>query len=132
MVGAFYCVAAVRFQVSNLQHNKRSGAFCWLAQTSLLVGGQLTLLLTLFALKFSLGDDIPATHYLTMVDALFIAVSVMVVFALVWGIYVIYLFQSGRVERGHKFEHRSNLIFLLLLGLVFLAWVASYLLPVSH
>ncbi len=95
------------------------------------VGGQLTLLLTLFALKFSLGDDIPATHYLTMVDALFIAVSVMVVFALVWGIYVIYLFQSGRVERGHKFEHRSNLIFLLL-GLVFLAWVASYLLPVSH
>ena len=95
------------------------------------VGGQLTLLLTLFALKFSLGDDIPATHYLTMVDALFIAVSVMVVFALVCGIYVIYLFQSGRVERGHKFEHRSNLIFLLL-GLVFLAWVASYLLPVSH
>ena len=95
------------------------------------VGGQLTLLLTLFALKFSLGDDIPATHYLTMVDALFIAVSVMVVFALVWGIYVIYLFQSGRVELGHKFEHRSNLIFLLL-GLVFLAWVASYLLPVSH
>ena len=66
-----------------------------------------------------------------MVDALFIAVSVMVVFALVWGIYVIYLFQSGRVELGHKFEHRSNLIFLLL-GLVFLAWVASYLLPVSN
>ena len=124
-------MAAVRSQVSNVQHNKRSGAFCWLAQTSLLVGSQLTLLLTLFALKFSLGDDIPATHYLTMVDALFIAVSVMVVFALVWGIYVIYLFQSGRVERGHKFEHRSNLIFLLL-GLVFLAWVASYLLPVSH
>ena len=28
-----------------------------------------------------------------VIDALFIAVSVMVVFALVWGIYVIYLFQ---------------------------------------
>ena len=95
------------------------------------VGGQLTLLLTLFALRFSLGDDIPATHYLTMVDALFIAVGIMVVFALMWGIYVIYLFQSGRVELGYKFEHKSNAVFLFI-GIVFLAWVSSYIFRVSH
>ena len=68
MGGAFYCVVAARSQVNNVHHNKRSRAFCWLAQTSLLVGRQLT----------------------AVIDALFIAVSVRVVFALVWGIYFLY------------------------------------------
>ena len=36
------------------------------------VNGQVTLLLTIFALRFSLGDQIPNTHYLTLVDWLFI------------------------------------------------------------
>ena len=36
------------------------------------VGGQLTLLLTIFALKFTLGDQVPHTHYLNLVDLLFI------------------------------------------------------------
>jgi hypothetical protein len=53
------------------------------------ISGQLTLLLTLFALKFSLGDNIPAIHYLTMIDALFIAVGIVVVLTLIWGIYVV-------------------------------------------
>ena len=89
------------------------------------VGGQLTLLLTLFALKFSLGDEIPATHYLTMIDALFIAVGLIVVLALVWGIYVIYSFQSGRIEFAQKLEHKSNIIFLLLAACL-LSWVFTY------
>ena len=95
------------------------------------VGGQLTLLLTLFALKFSLGDDIPATHYLTMIDALFVAVGIMVVFALMWGIYTIYLFQSGRVELGYKFEHKSNVVFVFV-ALVFLAWILSFIFRTGH
>ena len=89
------------------------------------VGGQLTLLLTLFALKFSLGEDIPATHYLTMIDALFVAVGFIVVVALMWGIYVIYLFQSGSVELGHKFEQKSNAVFLFV-ALIFMIWVSSF------
>jgi len=89
------------------------------------VGGQLTLLLTLFALKFSLGDDIPATHYLTMVDALFVAVGFIVVVVLMWGIYVIYLFQSGNVELGHKFEHKSNSVFFFA-ALILMVWVSSF------
>mgnify|MGYP003783909929 CR=1 FL=1 len=89
------------------------------------VGGQLTLLLTLFALKFSLGDDIPATHYLTMIDALFISVGLLVVLALTWGIYIIYLFQAGRVELAQKFELKSNMIFLLVCAGL-LSWVFSF------
>jgi hypothetical protein len=95
------------------------------------VGGQLTLLLTLFALKFSLGDDIPATHYLTMIDALFVAVGIMVVFALMWSIYTIYLFQSGRVELGYKFEHKSNVVFVVV-ALFFLVWILSFIFRTGH
>tara|TARA_A100001388_G_scaffold209442_1_gene159917 strand:- start:258 stop:566 length:309 start_codon:yes stop_codon:yes gene_type:complete len=36
------------------------------------IGGQLTLLLTIFALKFTLGDQVPHTHYLNLIDLLFI------------------------------------------------------------
>ena len=36
------------------------------------VMGQLTLLLTVFALKFTLGDQVPHTHYLNLVDLLFL------------------------------------------------------------
>jgi hypothetical protein len=44
------------------------------------VKGQLTLLLTVFALKFSLGDEIPHTHYLNLIDLIFlIAIGVIVV-----------------------------------------------------
>lgn len=90
------------------------------------VGGQLTLLLTLFALKFSLGDEIPATHYMTMIDALFISVSLLVVLALLWGMYVIHAFQSGRIEFAQKLEQKSNLIFVLL-ALGSLSWVSTFL-----
>lgn len=91
------------------------------------VGGQLTLLLTLFALKFSLGDEIPATHYMTMIDALFISVGLLVVLALIWGMYVIHAFQSGRIEFAQRLEQKSNIIFVLLaIGL--LSWVSTFLL----
>ena len=89
------------------------------------IGGQLTLLLTLFALKFSLGEEIPQTHYLTLVDALFLSAGVLVVAALVWGIMVIYFFQAGQTKLAYKLEHNSNIVFsLLTVGL--LAWTFSF------
>ncbi|MAH83721.1 MAG: hypothetical protein CBB68_05080 [Rhodospirillaceae bacterium TMED8] len=42
------------------------------ANIDMRVMGQLTLLLTVFALKFTLGDQVPHTHYLNLVDLLFI------------------------------------------------------------
>lgn len=90
------------------------------------VGGQLTLLLTLFALKFSLGDYIPATHYLTLIDALFIAIGLLVVFTLTWGIYIIHLFQSGRIELAGKLERYRNLMYSIAC-LVSGSWVVSFL-----
>jgi hypothetical protein len=50
---------------------------------------------------------------------------------LMWGIYTIYLFQSGRVERGYKFEHKSNVVFVFV-ALVFLAWILSFLFRTGH
>ena len=90
------------------------------------VGGQLTLLLTLFALKFSLGDYIPATHYLTLIDALFIAIGLLVVFTLTWGIYIIHLFQSDRIELAGKLERYRNLVYSIAC-LVSGSWVMSFL-----
>ena len=42
------------------------------------IGGQITLILTLFALKFSLADEIPVTHYLNFIDELFIIATIVV------------------------------------------------------
>ena len=41
------------------------------------IGGQLTLLLTVFALKFSLGEDIPTTHYLNLIDLIIFFTSML-------------------------------------------------------
>ena len=47
------------------------------------VGGQLTLFLTIPALKFALSKDLPSTHYLNLTDALFIWATLVVTFNMV-------------------------------------------------
>ncbi len=42
------------------------------------IGGQITLVLTLFALKFSLANEIPVTHYVNFIDELFIIATIVV------------------------------------------------------
>ena len=47
------------------------------------VGGQLTLFLTIPALKFALSEDLPSTHYLNLTDTLFIWSTLVVTFNMV-------------------------------------------------
>lgn len=50
------------------------------------VGGQLTLFLTIPALKFALAGELPVTHYLNLTDALFIGSTLIVTFNMLMGI----------------------------------------------
>ena len=61
------------------------------------IGGQLTLLLTIFALKFTLGDQVPHTHYLNLIDLLFIIGT---------GIVLLNFFVS--VVLGDLYQRREN------------------------
>ena len=89
------------------------------------VGGQLTLVLALFALRFSLSDSIPTTHYLTLIDALFVSATIIIVGSLCWGIYTIYLMQNGFIEKAKSLDKSSNLI--ILLTIILFGWCGSFL-----
>ena len=54
------------------------------------IGAQLTLFLTIPALKFSLAGQLPTTHYLNFTDALFIWATFVVTFNLIMGIISLY------------------------------------------
>ena len=66
------------------------------------VGGQLTLFLTVPALKFSLGGALPSTHYLNFTDGLFIWATFVVTFNLMIGIISHYKLaeEGGNTNRG--------------------------------
>ena len=68
------------------------------------IGGQLTLLLTVFALKFSLGDQMPQVDYLTVLDAMFIISEIVIALCLCVGIFVIYQIQTGNVAFGKNID----------------------------
>ena len=50
------------------------------------VQGQLTLLLTVFALKFTLAGEIPQTHYMNLIDMIFMIATGAIVLNLGRGI----------------------------------------------
>jgi hypothetical protein len=78
--------------LSLLLNNFSSLAFA--ANADWRIGGQLTLLLTVLALKFSLESELPQTHYLNFSDAMFIVVLVVTIFNLVVGILINNLYQK--------------------------------------
>ena len=68
------------------------------------VGGQLTLLLTTFALKFSLGDSIPHTHYLNLIDLVFLIATGVIVLNLFSSIIISELYLIGTYKNINKLE----------------------------
>ena len=68
------------------------------------VGGQLTLLLTTFALKFSLGDSIPHTHYLNLIDFVFLIATGVIVLNLFSSIFISELYLIGTYKNIKKLE----------------------------
>ena len=90
------------------------------------IGGQLTLLLTVFALRFSVSDEIPLTHYINLLDAVFISSSVIVVINLITSIFIIHLYQSGKDTAGQRAESLSQ-VALPGLTIVLTLWCLSFL-----
>ena len=68
------------------------------------VGSQLTLLLTTFALKFSLGDSIPHTHYLNLIDLVFLIANGVLVLNLFSSIIISELYLIGTYKNINKLE----------------------------
>ena len=66
------------------------------------IGAQLTLFLTIPALKFSLGGQLPTTHYLNFTDALFIWATFVVTFNLIMGVISLYRIPSEGDESGRS------------------------------
>ena len=86
------------------------------------IGAQLTLFLTIPALKFSLAGELPTTHYLNFTDALFIWATFVVTFNLIIGIISKYALPSESDESGHSLERfakiSSPLTAILVIGLL--------------
>ena len=58
----------------------------FLENADLNINGQLVLLLTLVALRFSLGEELPKTHYLNLTDLLFLSSYIICAFNLLGSI----------------------------------------------
>ena len=86
------------------------------------IGAQLTLFLTIPALKFSLAGELPTTHYLNFTDALFIWATVVVTFNLIIGIISLYRIPSEGDESGRSLGRfakiSSPLTTILVIGLL--------------
>ena len=90
------------------------------------IGGQLTLFLTIPALKFSLAGELPTTHYLNFTDALFIWATVVVTYNMMIGIISHYKMASEGANTGRSIERfariSSPLIAVLVISL-FLSYI---------
>ena len=84
------------------------------------IGGQLTLFLTIPALKFSLAGELPTTHYLNFTDALFIWATVVVTYNMMIGIISHYKMANEGANTGRYVERftrvSSPLIAILVIG----------------
>ena len=83
------------------------------------IGGQITLFLSILALKFSLSGQIPATHYLKFVDELFLIATLGVGLNLIMSIVIQKLYVenpdgcASRIESIYKFSQPLILVALL-------------------
>ena len=84
------------------------------------IGGQLTLFLTIPALKFSLAGELPTTHYLNFTDALFIWATVVVTYNMMIGIISHYKMANEGANTGRSIERfarvSSPLVAMLVIG----------------
>ena len=78
------------------------------------INGQLVLLLTLVALRFSLGDELPKTHYLNLTDLLFLSSYVVCSFNLLGSIVLQSYYQRKLSRNTEIIEQRFILVSILL------------------
>ena len=90
------------------------------------IGGQLTLFLTIPALKFSLAGELPTTHYLNFTDALFIWATVVVTYNMMIGIISHYKMANEGANTGRSIERFARISSPLVAALV-IAVLLSYI-----
>ena len=90
------------------------------------IGAQLTLFLTIPALKFSLAGELPTTHYLNFTDALFIWATFVVTFNLIIGIISHYKMANEGANTGRSIERFARISSPLVAALV-IAVLLSYI-----
>jgi hypothetical protein len=90
------------------------------------ISGQLTLLLTIQALKFSLSDAIPDMDHLNFIDAIIASSSTIITIALASGVYVNYINYTAptKVARIDKLTNLLLLITAILTG----CWCVTFIL----
>jgi len=86
------------------------------------IGGQLTLMLTVIALKFSLAGELPKTHYLHLSDALLLVAAIVTTLNLAVGVLLNNAFQKGEMEVVRAKEKQLEII-LMLITLALVGWV---------
>ena len=90
------------------------------------IGGQLTLFLTIPALKFSLAGELPTTHYLNFTDALFIWATIVVTYNMMIGIISHYKMANEGANTGRSIERFARISSPLVAALV-IAVLLSYI-----
>jgi len=78
------------------------------------INGQLVLLLTLVALRFSLGDELPKTHYLNLTDLLFLSSYLVCSINLLGSIVLQSYYQKKLSKNTEIIEERFVLVSILL------------------
>jgi hypothetical protein len=88
------------------------------------MGGHTTLILTIFAIRFALSDSIPTTHYLNLVDALFMITTIIVWLNLLGSLLINSFFRNELITTGQLLERRRTLLSPVLLVILFcgLVW----------
>ena len=81
------------------------------------INGQLVLLLTLVALRFSLGDELPKTHYLNLTDLLFLSSYVVCSFNLLGSI-VLQSYYQGKLSKNTEIIEQRFILVSILVALL--------------
>ena len=86
------------------------------------INGQLVLLLTIVALRFSLGKELPKTHYLNFTDLIFLTAFIVCSTCLLGSIILLRVYQHGNIKHAEKVESyfSYSTIFLFFFYLCFL------------
>ena len=91
------------------------------------IGGQITLVLTIVAIKFSLASELPLTHGISLVDKLFLLATTICTFNLFTSVIINNSFQR---QKSYAFKLENTLAFVsptLFLIALFIVWYSTFM-----
>ena len=91
------------------------------------IGGQMTLVLTIVAIKFSLASELPITHGISLVDKLFILATAIASLNLIGSVFINDFFQrkkSYALTIENTFNYVSPIMFSIM---IFFTWYTTFM-----